>query len=117
MALPLEKAVDALWQAIKPAGGVDVSYSQGATTVTATAVPGTTRIDSESVDGIVRTDKVQDFIFKASDLLGLVPARGDTIAWDSRTFEVIQPAGTRQYSYSDQWQKVIRVHTKEINAS
>lgn len=116
MTLPLESAVDALWRAISPAGGVSVTYSQGATTITATAVPGTTRIEAENIDGAIRTDKVQDFIFNASALLGLLPARGDTIAWGSRLFEVVQPAGGRQYAYSDQYQRLIRVHTKEIYA-
>lgn len=117
MVLPLESAVDALWQALRPAGGVAVTFSQGVTTISATAIPGTTRIEAESIDGAYRTDKIQDFIFKTEDLLGLLPARGDTIAWGTRLFEVIQPAGGRQYSYSDQFQRITRVHTKEIYAS
>lgn len=117
MTLPFEKAVDALWQAVRPAGGVDVTYTQGATTITATAVPGNTRIEATNIDGAVRTDKAQDFIFLASDLLGLLPARGDTIAWGSRLFEVVHPAGGRQYAYSDQYQRMIRVHAKEIYVS
>ena len=73
----------ALWSTIRPAAGESVSYSQGATTVTATAVPGSSPIVSETNDGAIRTDKTQDFIFKAADLLGVVPQRGDTITWGS----------------------------------
>ena len=114
MTLPLESAVDSLWSALKPAAGVSVTYTQDSTTLTVYAVPGSTPIESQTIDGVVRSDKTQDFVFKVSDLLGVTPQRGDVITWDSRTFEVIQPAGARCYSFSDQFQRMIRVHTKEV---
>jgi hypothetical protein len=117
MTLPLETAVDALWQAIRPAAGVSVTYTQGQTTLTVYAVPGSTPIEVQTVDGVVRTDKTQDFVFQVSDLLGVVPQRGDTVVWDDRNFEVIQPAGGRCYSFSDQYQRMIRVHAKEVYGS
>jgi hypothetical protein len=116
MATPFESAASALWATINPAAGVDVVYSQGATTVTATAVPGNSPIISETTDGAIRTDKTQDWIFKAADLLGVVPRRGDTVTWGTRVFEVVQPAGERQYYYSDPYETIIRVHCKEISA-
>lgn len=117
MSTPLENAASALWSALKPAAGESVTYSQGATTVTATALPGSSPIVAETLEGTIRTDKSQDFVFKSADLLGVVPQRGDTIMWGSRKFEVIQPGADRQYYYSDPYQVMIRVHCKEISAS
>lgn len=117
MTLPFESAVDVLWQALKPAAGVSVVYTQNETSIAADAIPGSTPIEVQTIDGMVRTDKTQDFLFQTADLLGLVPQRGDQIVWGSRQFEVIQPAGSRCYSFSDQYQRMIRVHTKEVYAS
>jgi hypothetical protein len=117
MTTPLENAASALWSALQPAAGESVAYSQGGTTVTATALPGSSPIVAETLDGTIRTDKSQDFVFKSADLLGLVPQRGDTITWGNRVFEVIQPGGDRQYYFSDPYQYMIRVHCKEISAS
>jgi hypothetical protein len=116
VAIPLQSAVGALWQALRPAAGVAVTYTQGSTSLSIYAIPGFTEIDEQSEDGAIRTDKVQDFIFQASDLT-VTPSRGDSVTWGSRVFEVVQPTGDRCYSYSDQYQRMIRVHTKEVYGS
>lgn len=116
MTLPLDAAVDALWQAVLPAAGVSVTYTQGATSVTADAVPGSTPFESQTIDGLVRTDRTQDFTFRTA-YFTLTPRRGDVIVWGDRKFEVIQPAGNRCYTYLDTYERLIRVYAKEINAS
>lgn len=116
MTTPFGSALSAVQESIAALAGVSVVYSQGATTVTATAIPGRSDTDLETAEGVIRTDRSNDFIFKASDL-GLVPQRGDTISWGSRLFAVTTPASGRHYEYSDPAQTVIRVHTKQINAS
>ena len=114
MTLPIESAVGSLWSALKPAAGASVTYVQDATSFTAYAVPGSTPIEVQTADGAVRTDKTQDFIFKVADL-EVTPTRTDTITWGSRTCEVVQPGGSRCYSYVDQYETLIRVHTKETS--
>jgi hypothetical protein len=116
MPLPLQSAVDTLWRATKSAGGVAVTYTQDGTDYSLYAVPGTTVIESQNNDGSIRTEKVQDFIFQVSDM-SITPQRADTITWGTRTFEVVQPDGERCYSYSDQFQRLIRVSTKEVYGS
>ena len=111
----MQTAAGALWRSLKIAAGVDVTYTQGATTVTATAVPGNTAMEQQTTDGLVTTERIQDFVFLASDLLGLVPRRNDKILWESRLFQVVHPAGGRQYSFADPFHTMYRVHTKEIN--
>jgi hypothetical protein len=113
MTTPIENTVGALWSTIRLAAGVDVTYSQGATSITAVGIPGSSPIVSETADGAIATSKSQDFLFKAVDLLGVVPRRGDTVTWGTRTFEVVAQDGDRQYYYSDPYQTIIRVHCKE----
>jgi len=117
MASPLESAVAVAWSACNRAGGVSVAYSQGATTITASAVPGVAAIPSETIDGVIRTDNLHDFVFLTEDLMGLVPRRGDRVTWGTRLFEVVAPAGLRQYEFGDPYEITITVHCKEIAAS
>lgn len=111
----LQLAADSMWRSLKTAAGVSVTYSQGVSTVTATAVPGNTAMEMQNTEGMVTTERIQDFIFAVADLLDLIPKRNDKISWGSRSFLVVHPAGGRQYSYADPYHTLYRVHTKEIN--
>lgn len=111
----LQLAADSLWRSLKTAAGVSVTYSQGATTVTAIAVPGNTAMEMQNTEGMVTTERIQDFIFAVADMLGVTPKRNDKITWGTRLFLVVHPAGGRQYDYADPYHTLYRVHTKEIN--
>lgn len=116
MPTPHEVAVETLWVAQKAAAGVAVTYVQGATSVSLTGVPGRSLTEQESADGVVRTARVADFVFKQSEL-GLTPRITDTITWGSRKFAVQNPPGGRHFETVGQFSNLTRVHTKEVNAS
>ena len=113
MATPLQNAVTALHASLKQAAGVTVEYTQSGTVVELTAVPGRTTVESEFGDGTVRSDRTADFVVNITDL-GLTPAQGDTIVWDSRTYEVMHPAGGKVYEEVGPYRQLYRIHTKEV---
>lgn len=110
----MQKAASALWRSVKSSAAVSVTYTQDSTSLSLDAVPGTTRVDAESADGMVRTHKEQDFIVNPDDLFGLLPTRGDRIVWGDRTFEVLHVVGGRPYQVSDVYGTMWRIHCKEV---
>ena len=115
MATPLANTVGILHTTLSCVGGESVVYVQGATTVSATALPGSSAIVAETLDGAIVSSKEQTFIFKTSDL-GVTPQQGDTVTWGTRKFDVVQPDGERCYSYVDPYETMVRVFVQEGSA-
>jgi hypothetical protein len=94
-----------------------VQYTQDGLTQPLTAVPGRTAVEMETSDGVVRTDKIHDFIVEVAELAGITPRQGDRITWDQRRFEVMSPGsgtGGKVYEEEGPYKQLYRIHTKEI---
>ena len=116
MPTPMQNAIDSLRTGLLSSAGVSIAYVQGATTVNLQAIPGQTKTETDQGDGVVRQYRMADFIVQQS-ALGLTPARGDTITYDSRRYVVANPSGGKCYDEVGPYAQMYRIHTKEINAS
>lgn len=116
MPSPFDASVNALWLALKQAGGVTVIYTRrsDSTQKNLIAVRGSTATESDLGDGVVRTDRMFDWILKISDL-GFEPERGDTIKYIDRLYEVMNPTGGKHVE-EQALGTLYRIHTKEVYA-
>lgn len=102
---------------LKAAAGVSVTYTQGGSDSTITAVPGRTDFAAEGAMGIVlETSLMMDWIVLAADLPG-APKRGDQIAYAGKTYELAPAADGRWYSPFDAYAVGYRLHTKLIETT
>jgi hypothetical protein len=109
----LKAAIDSLWRAQKSAAGVTVTYTQSGQSKNLTAVPGRTLTEADFGEGVIRTDRMHDFIVNI-DEFGLVPQRGDTISWDGRKYEVLNPTGGKHFDEIGPYKQLYRIHAKEV---
>jgi len=97
--------------------GESITYSRGDDEVTVTAVIGRSTYEVDSLDGVFTEIAAVDFLVKASDLVldsqEVQPARGDSITWGTRLFEVLGGAVPPSHP-SDPQGQTVRVHTKEV---
>ncbi len=100
-----------------------VVYKRDWQSVTVTATLGSTTYEVADEDGLLIQAKSTDFLIAASALVlgeGLVaPELGDriirTIDSVDVTFEVLDLGGVGHYRPADQYGKVLRIHTKQID--
>lgn len=111
----VKAAVDSLWRAHKQAAGVTIAYTQDGVTKSVVAVPGRTLTEADFGEGVIRTDRMHDFIVNI-DEFGLTPQRGDTILWDERKYEVLNPTGGKHYQEVGPYKQMYRIHAKEVYA-
>lgn len=113
--MSLTAAVDAMFDSLRAAGEVDITYSRGAASVALKAVPAVTVYEAVDNEGVATTYQGRDYIVRASELVlssaKTLPERFDTITEGSRVYEVRQPAGGREYDYTDQYRTLLRIHT------
>jgi len=115
----LKQAVLAGFRAQLAAGGVSITYSRDALSVSITAIPGRTIETVESDFGIVfDQQRLRDWLILASDLVldgsAVVPTRNDTITdAGGKTYRVVSIPGEPEYRYSDPYEQVFRVHSIE----
>jgi hypothetical protein len=105
---------------VRDAAGEIVTYCRNGFSVTLSAVPGSSPIDTSDTNDIPIMTSSRDWILKVSDLViggcVIIPQRGDlikqTIAGKTVQFEVLSD-GNQEYHYCDRARTRIRVHTKE----
>jgi len=105
-------------RAARTMAGVSVTYSDGAGSVSLTAVVGETDWDETDASGdVISSYQSRDFIFLLSDLDDLtasLPDRGHTIVdADGYTYTLMAPTGLKPWRWADRNRKWIRVHTKK----
>lgn len=99
--------------------GEEITYSRQPHDVQYTfiATPGNAlaTVDGIDVVGVAATN--QDFIFKVSNIseLGL-PEANDQIIWKDTTYQVIDANFGTVFSFMDQSQTYMRVHTQSLGA-
>ena len=121
--MTLASSLESSFRAMATAAGVAIRYVRGDDVVDLTAVPGTTDFETETSSGMFESHQARDYLILADDLsLGgasVKPKRGDeireTVAGEELTFPVMALGGSRHYSYSDPYRKILRVHTKQVN--
>ena len=118
MATPLQSSIDLLRQTLSSAAGVTIDYTtvSDGSVYSLTAVPGSTATEADFGDGIIRQDRLHDFIVNVRDL-GFEPEPGDTIAYDSRLYEVMQANGLKHFSEVGPYKQMYRIHTRQVSAS
>lgn len=121
----LATAVSSLNAALQSAAGVAVTYRRSSDTVAITAIPGSTDFEVVGPDGVVETFESRDWIIDAEDLVlastTVLPVKGDeideTVGSETHTYRVLSPGGGAVYRFSDQYRKVLRVHTKLVETA
>lgn len=112
-------ALGVLFDALKGNRSVAVTYARGASSVSLSATLGNSDHDSIDTQGNILSFHSQDFIFPAADLTfgagAVEPAKGDTITYASRTYQVLSVGDGRCFSYMDPYRTGLRVHTKLID--
>lgn len=114
----LKNSIGILRQSVMAAAAMRVTYTRlsDGTTKELMAVPGSTQTEADAGDGVIRTDKLHDFIIDIYDL-GFVPSAGDSIEFESRTYEVMNPTGGKHYDEIGPFQQMYRIHTKQVYGS
>lgn len=94
-------------------------YRRAGDFVSIRATTGTAEYEQENPgDGISRSFNERDFLVSAADLLlsgaPVEPQRGDRIDVDGKTYEVNSDGAAPPWEWSDRFQTVYRIHTKEV---
>ena len=119
----LESAGDWLARKMKVHASRPVTYRRGQSSVSLQATIGRTEFEITGEFGVVEKAESRDFLIQAADLsldgVATQPKRGDQIheTQGNTTFiyEVMAPGKEPHWRYSDQYRKVLRVHTKQID--
>jgi len=113
----LKNGIQFLADKLKSHASETVLYKRGADTASICASFGKTNYQIEDESGFKIGGHVTDFLFQAADLVigGEVttPQAGDQIQIGSLTYEVLF-LNDGCWRYSDPYNKMIRLHTKEI---
>ncbi len=107
------------------AGGVAISYTRGATTITITAASGDATVGREQArvdqgQGFAREWFDRDYLIRVEALADLgEPQAGDLIAemvnGNVRKYKVLRPdAGEKPWRFSDTEETCYRLHTKRV---
>lgn len=92
-------------------------YRRGSDELKINATPAVTTFRTEDEYGITTRTQSYDFIVAASELLSLgEPERGDKIIFQNSIYEVLSPRDEPCFRWSDTGGKVLRIHTKRIEA-
>ena len=120
MATRFHTAVTGHAERLISAAGVSVTLKRGvASTAAVDAVPGETRRDTESYDGIPLTLRTRDFLIQAADYIisavAVEPAAGDVIeevvGSTTYSYELIPRFGEAAWRWSDPRHTAYRLHT------
>lgn len=109
------------WLASQLAGsaGRTCGYRRGANTATVTATIGRSQFDAMNQSGITETWESRDYLIRTEELPYGEPVRGDIIIEDvggvSTFYQVTAPRGMPVFHPGDAFQKLIRVHTKQLD--
>ena len=106
-------AVIGAFKAARSVAGFNVTYTQGATSLSLKAVRGQTQFSQEAANGMVVVTNTDDFLFLASELT-VTPRMGDTVVCGSETFKVFSMGSDPQWRYTDQEKAIIRVHMRKV---
>ncbi len=102
---------------------VPVTYTRDSESVQVPATIGRTVFHFARDYGAFERHESRDFLVSASDLVisgaEVMPGRGDTIRETSSnkvyTYEVMAPANEPCWRWSDDYRRVLRIHTKLVN--
>lgn len=115
----LTAGVAALLTSLKASGGVTVTYTQGATSGTLTAVATQDRLrisDGAGGSFLLHTDA--SFLVGVADLEAVgvdEPAEGDRVTHNGDTYEVMPlPGGEPPWRYTDATRVIWRIHTRRV---
>ncbi|XZE35854.1 hypothetical protein SH501x_001398 [Pirellulaceae bacterium SH501] len=97
-----------------------VVYSRGSVSIRLCGTKGRSTFESAMSDGTVMRSEPVDWIFTDDSLCRLLerfdePIDGDRIVADKKIYEVLSPGYEKPWRYADQFDKTLRIHTKEIN--
>lgn len=111
-------AIESALDTARSVAGETVTYVQsGGASIEITALPGSFRFRVDDGFGSFVSIRTQDFIVKASDLVGLgEPGRGDKIVYSGRSYEVGAPGGEPPFRFSDPAGTHYRIHCNEVSA-
>jgi hypothetical protein len=115
---PAARAIEAAQRASAAIAGGAIVYTRGDNSVTLDATFG--RTDFQAVeDGVIQIEHSdRDFIVPSASLILdevlATPQKGDTIAVDNETFEVLAPKGAQVYRPCDPQGTLIRIHAKRV---
>lgn len=112
----LKTGSDWLAGVFKTSASRSVVYSRGTTSATVSATIGRSTWELETSPGIIVRYESRDFLIQTADLVAFgEPQRNDKITEDSAVYEVMGPGASQPYfRYSDQYFKVLRIHTKKV---
>ena len=121
MPSPFASAVSGSFVTLKNVAGETVTVRSGGDDASITAVPGESRYELETREGMTVRVRVRDYLASVADYdfgLGAVePKPGDefdeTIGGVVSTFEVYGPGGQRHWDWWDKGRTVYRIHTRE----
>ena len=117
----LQTGSDWLADQLKAHASRPATYQRGAQQVVVAAVVGRRDFEVDSAEGKLYVRAI-DFLIQRSDLvLGgqpALPQRGDQILVDFgsgvETYAVLPGEGTQPWEFSDQYETLLRVHTKKV---
>jgi len=116
MVTPVEAAVSAAFAAQKAVRGESVTYNDGTTSASITAVRGQTTWEPKQspIDGTWIEERSADWLIEASDLSG-APAAGHTITDESGQKYKVLPFGDAElvFRWHDRGRTVYRVFSKD----
>ena len=117
----LDTAVTVLADTLLSTAGESVTYARGATTGSLTMLRGETEFEGYSADDHEFSGKTVDWLIEPADLTldapvgNTLPEIGDKITdANSQVYKVVMPGGERHYRYTDQTEKLLRIHTVRV---
>jgi hypothetical protein len=98
---------------------IEVTYHRNTSSVTLSAVVGTTTFEAVNEYGIVERVQTRDYLIPSKELIlggsPTLPMAGDRITEGAREFEVTAQGGEPAFRYSDPSQTILRIHTKGVH--
>lgn len=90
-----------------------VYHKANGMTQSVSASIGHTLFKADNDYGVTIRERSVDFLIAAAGFTH-VPITGETITCDGHTYEVLAPNGEPCWEWSDNYFKILRIHTKEI---
>ena len=95
-----------------------VVYNRGSTSLTLSAIRGSSSFEVADDDDIQTTFESRDWIVRAIDFQAMFPPQKyDQIVVGDQAYEILSISNAPHYRYSDEYRTMIRIHTKRIDAS
>jgi hypothetical protein len=93
-----------------------VTYRREAADIVVNATFGRTEYEVEDECGVRVVEQVTDFLILADELSPMFyePEAGDQIVADGRLHEVLALSGQGHWRWSDPYQTMMRIHTKDM---